>query len=106
MSNTGPASTLAQQWNDAVYFSQDSVFSNTARYMGVAGNVTYLQPNGTYISTATFAVPLSMAGRYYVFVRADENGQLRETDETNNVRRAAQRCLVIVPTTPDLRVET
>jgi hypothetical protein len=105
MSNTGPASTLAQQWNDAVYFSQDSVFSNTARYMGVAGNVTYLQPNGTYISTATFAVPLSMAGRYYVFVRADENGQLRETDETNNVRRAAQRCLVIVPTTPDLRVE-
>ena len=105
ISNPGPASTLAQQWQDAVYFSQNPTFDGAAKRLGRTGNVTYLQPNGTYISTATFAVPLNMAGRYYVFVRADEDGQLPETDETNNVAVAATRTLVIVPSTPDLAVQ-
>ncbi len=109
--NIGTASTLAQQWSDAVYFSQNPTFDGTAILMGTVGNVTYLQPNGTYISQGTFNVPLSMAGYYYVYVKAN-TGALLETDYSNNVGRettgplpALGRCLVIVPTTPDLIVQ-
>ncbi|MCB2409519.1 CARDB domain-containing protein [Hymenobacter lucidus] len=105
ITNSGAGSTLAQQWSDRVYISQDSTFSSAATVVGARGNTTFLQPNGTYITTATFPVPYSQAGRYYVFVKADDYGQLPETNETNNRRRAADRVLVIVPETPDFAVE-
>ncbi|MBF9219603.1 CARDB domain-containing protein [Hymenobacter ruricola] len=113
VTNSGVASTLAQQWQDGVYFSQNPTFDNTAMYMGSVGNVTYLQPNGTYISQGTFPVPLSMAGYYYVYVKANSNGALLETSYANNVGREASgpapalgRVLIIVPTAPDLVVQT
>ncbi|GAB2949280.1 hypothetical protein GCM10027048_12910 [Hymenobacter coalescens] len=105
VTNAGLGSTLAQQWQDAVYISQDSVFSASATLVGRRGNTTFLQPNGTYITTATFPVPYSQAGRYYVFVRADDQNQLLEANDNNNRRRAADRVLIIVPETPDFAVE-
>lgn len=113
VTNSGVASTLAQQWQDAVYFSQNPTFDGTAIRMGAVNNVTYLQPNGSYISQGTFPVPLSMAGYYYVYVKANDTGALLETTYSNNTGREATgpapalgRVLVIVPTTPDLVVQT
>jgi hypothetical protein len=111
VTNTGPGSTLAQQWNDYVWLSQDSVFNAaTAVQVGAWGNTTFLQPNATYITNATFRVPYSQAGYYYVFVRANSNqfagnSQLLETTYANNLRRATKRTLMIVPQTPDFSVE-
>jgi hypothetical protein len=106
VTNTGAGSTLAQQWRDEVWLSQDSVFNaGTAIRVGDWGNTTFLQPNATYITNATFTVPYSQAGYYYVFVRANSNGALLETDLSNNRRRAADRTLMIVPETPDFSVE-
>ncbi|MDO7876857.1 CARDB domain-containing protein [Hymenobacter sp. ASUV-10] len=106
VTNTGLGSTLAQQWRDDVWLSQDSVFNtDTAIRVGDWGNTTFLQPNGTYITNATFTVPYSQAGYYYVFVRANANGQLLETDYLNNRRRSPKRTLMIVPQTPDFSLE-
>ncbi|GAA4362026.1 hypothetical protein GCM10023185_29580 [Hymenobacter saemangeumensis] len=106
VTNIGTGSTLAQQWRDEVWLSQDSVFNaGTAIRVGDWGNTTFLQPNATYITNATFQVPYSQAGYYYVFVRANSNGALLETNTANNRRRATRRTLMIVPETPDFSVE-
>ncbi|MGI4875299.1 MAG: CARDB domain-containing protein [Janthinobacterium lividum] len=105
VTNTGPGSTLAQQWQDVVYFSQNSVFDNTAVRMGSVGNATYLQPNGTYINQGTFNVPLSMAGLYYVYVVADGDNQVLETNNNNNTGAGTKRTRILVPTAPDLIVQ-
>ncbi|WP_201979721.1 IPT/TIG domain-containing protein [Hymenobacter rubidus] len=111
VTNIGAGSTLAQQWQDYVWLSQDSTFNpNTAVRVGAWGNTTFLQPNATYITNATFTVPYSQAGYYYVFVRTNSgpfasNGPLLETDYTNNLRRASKRTLMIVPQTPDFSLE-
>ncbi|MBO2012727.1 CARDB domain-containing protein [Hymenobacter negativus] len=105
VTNTGAGSTLAQQWQDQVWLSQDSVFnSSTAVQVGTWGNTSFLQPNATYITNATFRVPYSQAGYYYVFVRAN-TGALLETNYTNNRFRSPKRTLMIVPTTPDFSLE-
>ena len=107
ITNTGPGSTLAQGWTDAVWASADSVFNPaTAILLGTRPNTTFLQPNATYITDATFQVPLSMAGYYHVFVTANDGQQLLESSYANNRKRGAlNRTLVIVPTTPDFKVE-
>jgi hypothetical protein len=111
VTNKGTGSTLAQQWQDYVWLSQDSVFNaSTAIPVGAWGNTTFLQPNATYITNATFRVPYSEAGYYYVFVRANSNqyagnGPLLETDYANNRRLAGKRTLMIVPQTPDFSLE-
>ncbi|MBC7448563.1 MAG: T9SS type A sorting domain-containing protein [Hymenobacteraceae bacterium] len=106
ITNLGTGSTLAQGWSDAVWASADSVFNpTTAILLGTRGNTTFLQPNATYITDATFNVPLSMASYYHIFVETDYYGNLLESNDGNNRRRAQlNRTLVIVPTTPDLRV--
>jgi CARDB len=106
VTNVGPGSTLAQSWTDAVWMSADSVFNPaSAILLGTRPNTTFLQPNATYITDATFSVPYSMAGYYYVFVEADIHQQLLEGNDVNNRRRAiTNQTLVIVPTTPDLRI--
>ena len=111
VTNPGAGSTLAQQWNDFVWLSQDSTFNpGTAVRVGAWGNTTFLQPNATYITNATFSVPFSQAGYYYVFVRANSDGSannssLLETNYANNLRRATRRTLMIVPQTPDFSLE-
>ncbi|MBK0403323.1 IPT/TIG domain-containing protein [Adhaeribacter sp. BT258] len=105
VTNFGLGSTLAQQWRDEVWLSQDSAFNAaTAIRVGDWGNTTFLQANATYITNATFPVPYSQAGYYYVFVKAN-TGSLLETNLNNNRLRATGRTLMIVPTTPDLTVE-
>ncbi|ULU23434.1 tandem-95 repeat protein [Dyella terrae] len=89
VTNTGTRATRATSWNDGVYLSTDgslesgdypliegSLYNNPARVQAVSiigpdGKPAYLQPGQSYTETASFHIPQSIGGKYYVLVKTD-----------------------------------
>jgi hypothetical protein len=104
VTNRGYNPTHVGSWTDRVYFSADSVLDGADLQMGSFGHSGVLGLEEGYAGQATLSVPLTMSGPYYVFVRTDVNGQVYESDETDNARSAPAPVVVRLSPWPDLQV--
>jgi subtilase family serine protease len=83
----------------AFYMSLNATFDATDIVLGVFRAIPALAPAGASSGTTVVTLPASVGpGRWYVLARADDLGQVAETQEVNNVRFA------IVEVGPDLVV--
>ena len=82
--NQGAGASTEAAWTDRLYYvvdSQDFAQAVEAANVAHTGNI---EPDGTYDVTFTMKVPYVETGTLRVFVEADANGNVMETDETNN----------------------
>ncbi len=86
-----------QSWYDAVYLSDDDVWSNGDRQLGNFIHQSDLASNATYSTTQQVNIPAVPAGTYYLIVRTDAYTSRTETDEDNNTK-----ALAVTIVTPDL----
>ncbi len=96
-------------WNDAVYFSPDSVFNGNA--IGVSYNPEdrKLFTDQTYNRATSFVIPNITEGDYYVHARTNSNGNItaenNTTNNTNIIRTAggeAKKIHVTLNPLPDI----
>lgn len=122
--NTGSGATGIQQWNDAIFLSQDTIldFEEAIHPSGLFGgyiyisgvpNLSALLPGQSYNNSVTYSLPINAAGTYYVFIITNAFHQLLESDSSstrfwtspsNNIVYSAGVLSVTVPPLPDLRV--
>jgi len=102
--NAGPAAVNAQ-WRDAVYISADSSANGSKTQLGIKYNLSQLEPGGSYHQTFTATVPNEYSGYYYIFARADVNGNVVESDESNNYMRFSDPVKVSLRAFPDISVK-
>lgn len=108
--NPGPGNYgFFNTWNDAVYFSTDSVFNNNAVYTSNFTESTMLNTNQSYSDSKNVTTPNIPTGDYYVWVKTNFNGIISSekvlNNNTNLVRNAvgaAKKIHVIKPLLPDL----
>jgi len=84
-------------WYDYIYLSTDSVWDGQDTRIGYFSRGLGVAAGASYSQIRTVGLPQVPAGDYYLILRADANGNLYESDETNN-----ERVVVIALTTPDL----
>ncbi|TAD84660.1 MAG: hypothetical protein EAY75_12680 [Bacteroidetes bacterium] len=96
-------------WNDALYFSSDSVFNNNALVASSFSQSGNLKTNETYSEALTAIVPKLPTGDYYALVLTNERESiLAELDRTNNAnfirnaQGAAKKIHIVQPLLPDL----
>lgn len=104
-----PGSSYYVGWDDAVYFSPDSVFNSNAVRGSFYTQSTRLQTGQTYSQTKPVIPPNIPTGDYYVFaVSNSANGIYAEKNTSNNANLirnssgAAKLIHVIQPQLPDL----
>ncbi|HVV71236.1 MAG TPA: CARDB domain-containing protein, partial [Verrucomicrobiae bacterium] len=86
-------------WYDSLYCSTNPVWDSTATRVNLLYESGPTDPGGAYWRTNVVRVPVVASGRYYFFLKANENNNLLETDYSNNDIATAVN-LVIQP--PDL----
>jgi hypothetical protein len=104
VTNRGYNPTRTANWTDRVYFSADTVLDGLDALMGTFSHSGALGLDEGYLVQGTVTPSLTTSGAYYVFVQTDVNGQVYESDETDNVRRSAQPVVVKLSPWPDLQV--
>ncbi|HEY5909679.1 MAG TPA: CARDB domain-containing protein [Verrucomicrobiae bacterium] len=84
----GAAEALrAGSWLDRIYFSTNSVFDGSARFVAEQSEATLLPAGRSYWRTNSFRVPVLESGTYYVFFLTDDNRAVYESDFANNMIR-------------------
>jgi cysteine-rich repeat protein len=83
-------------YRDNLYFSADNVFDGADTFLGF-DNRPAVAAGGTTNAGGSVTVPAVAPGSYFVLVVVDANGNVPETNESNNVLAAA-----ITVTAPDL----
>lgn len=79
------SSTLDGLWTDALYLGLDSDFGNAVR-LGEAVRPFALDGGESYLNTASIVVPTDWPeGPLWIFVVADADAELTESDDANNV---------------------
>lgn len=82
------------------YFSPIAGMSGSSVYSGSSCTVSSLAVSSTYSCSASVPVPSSLsAGSWYLLTVADDQGQVDESDETNNSRASDSGVLTITGTT-------
>ena len=71
-------------WMDVLWLSTNSVWDDTATYLGLASITGPVPGMSNYVRTLSFKVPAVSAGNYYLIVQTDMIGQITEADENNN----------------------
>jgi subtilase family serine protease len=95
--NTGNSRTVGSNWTDAVVLSLDQIDDPTDRVIGYLQHEGALNGGANYTATTDVAVPSGLAGQYYIFIRADRNNQLAESNENNNSSGARAVSLQLAP---------
>jgi hypothetical protein len=102
--NTGLGGTLNKQWTDKVYLSLDANLILTEDvFLGSLSNFSTLPVNSSYEETASFKLPNGINNNYYVFVVTNQ-GEMRETDLTNNSAISTNNSFIQLTPPPDLQV--
>jgi subtilase family serine protease len=103
--NYGLGNTLTQQWQDKVYLSADNILqTNIDYYLGSIQNLSYLNPDQSYLQTATFGIPQELVGNYYVIVYTDYYNSCTETNNDNNTGSSVNATNILLTPPPDLQV--
>ena len=103
VTNQGEGNTVHQHWVDRIYLSVDSIF-DPSFVLGSVSNMTYLEPGQSYSKTASFKLPYNLDGNLYVFILADNNNTLLESDNENNKKSASEPLWIKINPPPDLFV--
>ncbi|HEY4313325.1 MAG TPA: CARDB domain-containing protein [Pirellulales bacterium] len=104
--NNGPNATTATQWADQVVVSQDDSLA-TAGDNIVVGSFTHsgaLAVGASYSNSASFALPDTFSGTYYVFVTTNDDNGVSEDPGAVNTASAAFSVTPLQPA--DLQVAT
>lgn len=89
-------------WYDYIYLSPDPLFDNSDIYLTGVSNLTALTSGQGYTNSANVRLPNGIQNTFYIIVRTDRNGNIQETDNTNNDGYAAIPITLTPP--PDLQV--
>lgn len=100
--NAGPAATDAAGWYDRVYLSTKQTIDADAVQLAETTNVSYLNAEESYVSSASVAIPRGIFGTYYLILLTDSRGNVSEGNESNNTRTRAIQ--IQVAPVPDLQV--
>lgn len=87
--NQGTQPTNVSTWVDRVYFSPSATFDESAVLVASKTRSGALPEGESYEAFASFTVPFSLVGDYYVFVHTDASNAVFETDTENNIGIAA-----------------
>ena len=104
VTNAGPGAA-AGSWKDAVYASTSPVLGSNALLLGQFTYSNGLASAGTYVQSASVALPACIADQFYIFVVADvENRVNSSACQVNNQARSADPVVVNYGLHPDLAV--
>lgn len=74
----------ANQWNDCVYLSSDTIFDTNDTLLYEFTRTKGLTTGSDYWQTETVQIPNVASGQYYILVETDSRGTVNETNEENN----------------------
>ncbi|NJO98796.1 MAG: hypothetical protein HC764_24655, partial [Pleurocapsa sp. CRU_1_2] len=96
VTNTGDVTTLAQYWNDTVYFSTDATYdSSDIRLADVRKENTYtysgyynsqIRAGQSYTRTSNITIPNADPGNYYLLFITDSYNNQGETNGADNTQ--------------------
>jgi RHS repeat-associated protein len=85
VTNNGPAISTASQWTDQVVLSSsNSVATGVVLDVGTFTHSGALGVGQSYQGTASFQLPDSLSGTYYLIVTTNADGSVNETSGNNN----------------------
>jgi Ca2+-binding RTX toxin-like protein len=106
VANLGLGRTNSNFWFDQVYLSRDTFLSGDDVSLGSVYRAGALEPNATYSGSATFNVPIDLAGEYNVLVRTDrDNNVVEGAFEANNLLASTPATTIALSAVPDLVVQ-
>ena len=95
VANEGNSMATEEQWEDTVLLLLEDNPSKTR--LGDADISVQLQSSQVYQQSATFVIPASIDGLYYIRVEADSNNDVMEVHGEDNNMRSSNRVLEITP---------
>ena len=103
--NVGDGNTAGDQWNDAVYISNDPTLSNDDVLLTNNLKISQLEKDSSYTQSITVSLPNEYSGDYYFFFKTDYNNSVVELHEDNNLVKAPNLTHVILKPLPDILVK-
>ncbi len=105
VSNNGIGLTPSPNWQDRIYWSEESTYNPTnLNYVGYHNHSGSLQPGESYTHTAEAELPENYSGTVYFYIVTDYNDAVFEhLDEDNNITRSQPLDILLTPP-PDLEV--
>ncbi len=102
--NDGTGQTRSGGWNDRVYFSEDTIFTASADYLGQITYTGSLVVDSSYTRTLTANIPEAISGTHYIYILTDYfNDEYEQANEINNTTRSEEVTVILTPP-PDLQV--
>ena len=95
VANEGNSMDTEQQWEDTVLLLLEE--NSLATRLGDADISVQLQSSQVYQQSATFVIPASINGLYYIRVEADSNNDVMEVYGEDNNMRSSNIVLEITP---------
>lgn len=108
VTNEGTGLTPSPNWQDRIFWSEESVYNPTnLNYAGARNHSgSLLQPGESYTTTANIDLPDNYAGTVYIYIVTDYFDVVFEyLDEDNNVTRSQPLDILLTPP-PDLEVSS
>jgi len=100
--NNGIATTLAGNWTDAIYLSNDTLFDGGDQQLGAWPQNGQLTPGSSYSNSQSVTIPNGQSGDFYLLAVADHADANQDDDFSNNVRWQALH-ITLTPS-PDLMI--
>ncbi len=87
IANIGSGVVSGIPWNDAIYFSYDSIWSNSAQKLAELIRTTTLLPGADYMRNMQVTLPQGISGSIYLYAVTDPAFKTNDLDTTNNIVR-------------------
>lgn len=100
--NLSPTPTGLYKWTDYFYITKDSLGLTATEFSGTKPNFSALSQGEGYINSATFTLPATLNGDYYVTVRAATTSN--DDDDYSNNKFVKKITISQLPP-PDLRIQ-
>ncbi len=84
VTNQGSGDTAVSSWQDSVSADTGATLDQNAISLGSFTHNGLLEPGATYSQSQLVTIPISLSGAYNLFVETDSNGQVYETNTSNN----------------------
>lgn len=102
--NQGAGTTFPGTWYDNIYLSVDPTYNSFDPLLGSVSNLNSLTSGSSYNHFAYVQLPQGTNGEYYIIIRTDKNGNVKESDENNNTTYSVHKINVTLSPPPDLIV--
>lgn len=106
VTNAGTEDTISSAWTDHIYLSLTDPLGSGAIQLAATPHGGVVPAGASYRAEALVRLDPDLSGTYYVFAWADRNDQVIETNENNNVARAAGTITITPAPRPDLVVSS